>query len=77
MNENIKRIAEQTGVTHKLDLGVYQFYEKELEDFVARLILECAEICVQNKHYNKWSVASDWAIKGASAFKEHFGVEQS
>lgn len=45
--ENIKKIAEQCGATHKQSLGVYQFYTHELEIFVEKireeLLAETAE----------------------------------
>lgn len=50
MNERIKELAEQAGFTHKQSLGVYQFYEHELEKF-AELVAaqereECAAMCM-------------------------------
>jgi len=41
MNERIKELAEKAGGTHKLNLGVYQFYADELENFVESIIDEC------------------------------------
>lgn len=43
-NERILELAEQAGSTHKQNLGVYQFYEDELEKFALTIIQECATI---------------------------------
>jgi len=40
MNERILKLAEQAGSTHKQSLGVYQFYEHELEKFVELILKE-------------------------------------
>jgi len=41
MNERIKELAEKAGSTHKQNLGVYQFYADELENFAESIIDEC------------------------------------
>jgi hypothetical protein len=41
MNERIEELAEKAGSTHKLSLGVYQFYADELENFAESIIDEC------------------------------------
>ena len=41
MNKFINDLAEQAGSTHKLNLGVYQFYQFELERFVKLIAEEC------------------------------------
>lgn len=51
MNKRILELAESAGSTHKQNLGVYQFYEKELEDFALRIIEECAKIAEQASGY--------------------------
>ena len=45
MNERIKELAEQAGSTHKQNLGVYQFYESELEKFAELLLSRAMSIC--------------------------------
>lgn len=45
MNSLTKSIALQSGATHKLNLGVYQFYESELDAFVKDIVMECVHIC--------------------------------
>ena len=44
MNERIKELAEQAGSTHKQSLGVYQFYEFELEKFAELIVRDCVKI---------------------------------
>ena len=44
MNERIKQLAEQAGSTHKQNLGVYQFFPDELQEFADSIIRECAKI---------------------------------
>ena len=44
MNTLIKSIALQSGGTLKQNLGVYQFYESELEAFVKSIVMECIHI---------------------------------
>ena len=44
MNEQIKTLAEQAGSTHKQNLGVYQFYADELEEFAKSLVKTCIDI---------------------------------
>jgi len=39
----IKKLAEQSGSTHKQNLGVYQFYTDELEKFAELIIDECCD----------------------------------
>jgi hypothetical protein len=45
MNKRIKQLAEQAGSTHKQNLGVYQFYADELQEFAELIIRECVAIC--------------------------------
>ena len=64
MNERIKLLAEQSGSTHKQNLGVYQFYADELEKFAQLIVQECIRIDVENPD----------AAPGVEIAK-HFGVE--
>lgn len=64
MNEVIRRLAEESGSTHKQNLGVYQFYEGELEDFVRKIISECANALMDNEL---------WSRHVGHAWREHFG----
>ena len=45
MNTLIKQLAEQAGATHKQNLGVYQFYENELQQFAELIAEMCAKVC--------------------------------
>lgn len=56
MNNRILELAESAGSTHKQNLGVYQFYEKELEDFVENIVRELVsklEVDGSEFHYNQ------------------------
>jgi len=44
MNTLIKSMALQSGVAHEQNLGVYKFYESELEAFVKSIVMECIHI---------------------------------
>jgi hypothetical protein len=67
MNERIRQLAEQTGSTHKQNLGVYQFYSDELEKFVELIVQECADIATMNQF--QYDAVGNYVLK-------HFGVEQ-
>ena len=54
MNDKIKELAQQCGATHKINLGVYQFYEQELMDFSASLV----EHCIDTLYCNGYTDAS-------------------
>ena len=67
MNERIRELAEQAGITTNLDTD---FYEKDMtkwvdyfsEKFAELIVRECAEICLEaNDHKN---------------ILRHFGVEE-
>lgn len=60
------RLAEECGSTHKRNLGVYQFYESELEHFTDRVKEETLEQVYQllrkmdqeaNGRHNYWLYA--------------------
>ena len=69
MNERIKELAEQAGSTHKQSLGVYQFYEFELEKFAELIVRECAGIIEMQDVDPTFKHRMSWAIR------KHFGVE--
>ena len=64
LNDLVRKLAEESGSTHKQSLGVYQFYEGELEDFVRKIISECANALVDNEL---------WSRHVGHAWREHFG----
>ena len=71
MNERIKQLAEQAGSTHKQNLGVYQFYKFELENFAELIVRECIDIispyAVKMENFDGGHPIAD--------LKKHFGVE--
>jgi hypothetical protein len=71
MNERILELAKQAGSTHKLNLGVYQFYTDELEKFAELIVQECMDITKQCSTGNGiHDLFADEIIA------QHFGVEQ-
>lgn len=70
MNELIKELAEQAGSTHKQNLGVYQFFTDELENFAELIVLECVK-CLNplSRNHSMVGAAQD-------TIREHFGVEE-
>lgn len=50
-------------------------YDAELEKLIQEVVKTCADFCVENEYFNKYSVASDWAKQASKAFKNHFGIE--
>ena len=72
MNDQIRKLAEQAGSTHKQNLGVYQFYTDELEKFAELIVRECSDVA----HKCILEDGSDFPMKSvAYRIKEHFGVE--
>jgi hypothetical protein len=69
MNDRIKELAHQAGSTHKLSLGVYQFYQEELEKFGQLIIDEC---CSQ---INDRGLYSD-GHRAKHLIRKHFGLEK-
>ena len=77
MNERIRQLAEQAGSTHKLNLGVYQFYTDELEKFAELIVRECVGICECEWNGDADTFAASEAYNEcADAIKEHFGVKE-
>ena len=73
MNERIKQLAEQAGSTHKQNLGVYQFYTHELEQFAESIIQECAKIGeLKEQGYGDYDpdMSVGWYMR------KHFGLEK-
>jgi hypothetical protein len=69
MNERIRELAEQAGSTHKQSLGVYQFYNHELEKFAELIVSDCIRI-MEHAYENKLRLSD--AIWNT---KIHFEVE--
>lgn len=72
MNKRILDLALKHGATHKQSLGVYQFYEGELEAFVLNIVLDNIET-VERVGILDWdeneagmyinALKEDWEIK--------------
>lgn len=76
MNTRILELAEQAGSTHKQNLGVYQFYTDELENFAALIVQECINCStwVGDANSNPLEpVHTAHAIN--QRIKRHFGIE--
>lgn len=72
MNNKIKQLAEQAGSTHKQNLGVYQFYKFELENFAESIIQECAKIGeLKEQGFGEYdpNISVGWYMR------KHFGFE--
>ena len=77
MNERIRLLAEQAGITTNLDT---EYFEKDMnkwvdyfaEKFAELMVKECIEVCnsrIGNSDYNTGRMHC------ASDLKQHFGVE--
>ena len=84
MNDVIKKLAEQSGSTHKQNLGVYQFYTDELEKFAELIVRECINKIETHRIPVGNSAAGEMACEMTYSalmeirdeIKEHFGVEE-
>ena len=68
-------IAYKAGVTHKQNLGVYQFYEHELNEFVELIIEECINviqlgICRDGHNTSHYQQSK----KHINEIRAHFGI---
>ena len=84
INNRILDLAEQAGSTHKLNLGVYQFYEPELKQFAELIVRECTSSLMTPKYimnhpeelseFNRGWV--NGRLSGIEDIREHFGVKE-
>jgi len=79
MNERIKQLADQAGVsiTAANENGVFTLLPDDVGKFAELLIRECVEIC-KKQEYKYWrsSEEDQWTpIDSANAIEQHFGVE--
>jgi hypothetical protein len=77
MNERIKLLAEQAGSTHKLNLGVYQFYTDELEKFAELIVREYEKLLPETCPWtdaDKEGPMKGWHVQFVA--RKHFGVEE-
>lgn len=83
MNERIKELAEQAGITTNLDTD---YFEKDInkwvdyysEKFAELIVRECMNIC---KQHPSRTVSNNWNADAVAPhlvqqFEEHFGVEE-
>lgn len=75
MNKELQELAGKANFGHVEKFGDEIKYDPRLEAFAKLIIEQCAELCVKNKYFNEYSVASDYATKASTAFKSHFGME--
>jgi hypothetical protein len=84
MNERILELAEQAGSTHKLNLGVYQFYTHELEKFAELIVKEMCGMMEQTEDdaYHCFEPSErpteyiEWLNQWRTRFEKHFGVQE-
>lgn len=76
MNKLIKELAEKSGGTHKQNLGVYQFYEGELEEFAESIVDQVLDtLCIEMDNCKvDLSNYPNW-YKALIATEKHFGIE--
>ena len=72
MNTLILKLAEQAGSTHKQNLGVYQFYSAELEQFAHLIVEECVKM-IENEA-SQYSQPT-WAFELVNNIKDRFDVD--
>jgi hypothetical protein len=75
MNREIERLAGTANFGHIEKFEDVVKYDPRLEAFAKLIIEKCAELCVKNEYFNEHSVASEYAMKAAEAFKSHFGMD--
>jgi hypothetical protein len=71
MNERIRALAEQAGITTNLDTDYYEqdmnkWMEYYSEKFAEMIIQESIKVMIQNDYHGDWL---------GEKIKEHFGVE--
>lgn len=75
MNKRILELAEQACSTHKLNLGVYQFYTDELEKFAELIIEECRTVVVEVYHKTPLELCGPLLTADEEIAKYFYGVE--
>ena len=76
MNERIKELAKEAGITTNLDTD---YYERDMnkwvdyfsEKFAELIVKECEQVSLKNSHRD-----NDMGAIIAKQIKEHFGVEE-
>ena len=78
MNQRIKLLAEQAGITTNLDTD---YYEKDMnkwvdyfsEKFAELIVRECARAIINDRRLNDVRSAANGCVR---TINEHFGVEE-
>jgi len=83
MNDRIKELAERAGTTHKQNLGVYQFYNHELEKFAELIINDCIDLVKPTSHHLAFAQGYMGGVDGlellygkVDQIKNRFGIEE-
>ena len=74
MNKLILQLAEHAGATHKQNLGVYQFYSEELEQFAEAIVQHCINM-IENEagQYDQ----PTWAVELVNDIKNKFKIDST
>jgi len=67
--KQILELAERVGSTHKQNLGVYQFYQSELEELGDLIVKQCIQVLKDTGYPNIHG-----NCVGVEELKQHFGV---
>ena len=67
MNERIKEIAKQAGLTMNNPLAYEQWYLDSLEKFAELIVQESIEVMKRHDYHGEWL---------GEKIREHFGVEE-
>lgn len=73
MNDLLKELASRANFGHIENNEVV--FDSRLKKFAELIINECAECCIENEHFKKFSTASDWAQMASNVFKKKFDIE--
>ena len=73
MNERIKTLAEQAGISLSQKDFSYYWVEsaEDIEKFAELIVRECADVANQHMEHNE---GTDYNVGGK--IKQHFGVEE-
>jgi hypothetical protein len=79
--ELLLQIAESVGATHKQNLGVYQFFQDELHEFVEEIAKHTAKEAISEMIQQMWNYGIDESnnpsfYKAIESAKKTFGVEE-
>jgi hypothetical protein len=81
MNERIRELAEQTGITTNIDTDYFQrdvnkWIDYFSEKFAELIVRECVNVCESMQLIGPYKEVQNATLKDAAIqIKEHFGVE--